>query len=67
MNYTAGETTYAMIAGRGQPRKVTVNGREIFRQDNLEQAPVSWKYLDDKGFLLLKIEHSGKDNVKIHY
>lgn len=40
LNYTAGETTYVMIAGRGQPRKVTVNGREIFRQDNLDQAPV---------------------------
>ncbi|WP_274362138.1 hypothetical protein [Paenibacillus thermotolerans] len=65
--YPAGETTYVLVARREQPRKVTVNDSNLPPSDTLNDAAAGWSYNADQGYLILKIPHSGNDEVKIHY
>ncbi|MBW8016202.1 MAG: hypothetical protein FVQ82_08450 [Planctomycetes bacterium] len=56
LEYPAGETSYAVVAGLGSDVKVKKNGRVLARTDDLEAADEGWKVSAD-GLLLLKIKH----------
>jgi len=56
VQYPAGETSYATVAGMGADVEVKVNGRVLARVDNLDAAPEGWKR-SAEGLLMLKIRH----------
>lgn len=67
LSYVAGETTYVVVAGREQPKKVTVNGSQLAVSSDLDNAAAGWQYMNEEGLLLLKINHRSKDEVKLYY
>jgi hypothetical protein len=56
LEYPAGETSYAVVAGLGSGVEVKKNGRVLARTDDLEATGEGWKVSAD-GLLLLKIKH----------
>jgi hypothetical protein len=56
LEYPAGETSYATIAGLGPNIEVRKAGRVLARTDNLDTAQEGWKPNAD-GLLLLKLKH----------
>ena len=56
LEYPAGETSYAVVAGLEPDVRVKKNGRVLARTDDLEAADEGWKVSAD-GLLLLKIKH----------
>jgi hypothetical protein len=56
LEYPAGETSYAVVAGLEPDVKVKMDGRVIARTDDLMAADEGWKVSTD-GLLLLKIKH----------
>ena len=56
LEYPAGETSYAVVAGLEPDVKVKKDGRVIARTDDLKAADEGWKVSTD-GLLLLKIKH----------
>lgn len=67
LEYPSGETTYSLVIGREKPRMITVDGENLAEQSDLNTAESGWKYIDDKQCLLLKLKHTGKNKVMIHY
>jgi len=56
LEYPAGETSYAVVAGLEPDVKVKKNGRVLAQTDDLKAADEGWKVNAD-GLLLLKIKH----------
>jgi hypothetical protein len=56
LEYPAGETSYAVIAGLGPGVEVKKDGRVLARTGDLESANEGWKASAD-GLLLLKLKH----------
>jgi hypothetical protein len=56
LEYPAGETSYAVVAGLEPDVKVKKDGRVIAQTDDLKAADEGWKVSTD-GLLLLKIKH----------
>jgi len=56
VQYPAGETSYATVAGMGADVEVRANGRVLARVDNLDATPEGWKR-SAEGLLMLKIRH----------
>jgi len=67
LTYPAGETTYVLVAGRGRPKKVTVNDVALAPSGDLTPAAEGWSYSAETGYLLLKVKHSAADEVHVHY
>ncbi|UVI27498.1 hypothetical protein [Paenibacillus spongiae] len=67
LTYPEGETTYVLVTQRDKPRKVTINGVQQGEHTNLVGAASGWSYDTATGYLTLKVKHSIKDEVKIHY
>ncbi|GIP39480.1 hypothetical protein J31TS4_27600 [Paenibacillus sp. J31TS4] len=67
LKYPAGETSYVLVAKRENPRKITINDVELSVAGDLNAAAEGWSYMEDSRYLLLKIRHTGQDQVKIHY
>ncbi|WJH32731.1 hypothetical protein N6H14_20910 [Paenibacillus sp. CC-CFT747] len=65
--YPAGETSHVLIAMREKPRKITINDVVVNETDDLNGAPEGWAYQEDSRYLLLKVPHSGQDQVMIYY
>jgi hypothetical protein len=56
LQYPAGETSYATVAGMGSDVEVKAHGRVLAQVDNLDAAPEGWKR-SAEGLLMLKIRH----------
>ncbi|WP_156736546.1 hypothetical protein [Mycobacterium sp. E3298] len=67
LRYTSGETTYVLVAEREKPLQITLNDENLAETNDLATASAGWTYRNADGILILKIPHSGKDKVKIHY
>lgn len=69
LEYPQGETTYVLVSKREKPSKVKHNGvtlDEVARAD-LQAADAGWTYLPEHRSLVIKVTHSDKDRVMIHY
>jgi hypothetical protein len=58
LDYPAGETSYATIAGLGPNSEVRKAGSVLARTDNLNTAQEGWKTNAD-GLILIKLKHDG--------
>ncbi|MFK7694451.1 hypothetical protein [Paenibacillus sp. HJGM_3] len=67
LDYPAGETSYVLVAMREKPRQITINDVALDENVDLNGAPVGWVYQEHNRYLLLKVRHTGQDQVKIHY
>lgn len=67
LTYPAGETTFVLVTQRDKPRKITINGAKLGEQANLNAVLSGWSYDATTGYLTLKVKHTVKDEVKIHY
>ncbi|MFC5407183.1 hypothetical protein [Cohnella soli] len=67
LTYPAGETTYTLVTKREKPSKVQVNGATLSEVSDFNTVAAGWSYDTATGYLVLKIQHSVVDKVKIHY
>lgn len=67
LTYPAGETTYVLITQREKPREITINGVLQNEAADLSGVTSGWSYETGTGYLTLKVNHTAKDDVKIHY
>ncbi|MCX6867915.1 MAG: hypothetical protein NTV46_17200 [Verrucomicrobia bacterium] len=63
LEYSAGETSYATIAGLGPITEVRKAGSVVAWTDNLDTAQEGWK-TNAEGLLLLKLKHD-EQRVKV--
>jgi len=67
LTYPAGETTFVLVTQRDKPRKITINDAVLGEQADLDAVSSGWSYDPTTGYLTLKVKHTVKDGVKIHY
>lgn len=65
--YPAGETTYILVANREKPKTVSINGKQLALQEDLNGATTGWKYFESTKYLILKVKHAKQDSVKLQY